>query len=151
MDLTGKHIWFHAGDCAMCDWMARFIARHDRFDRIRIGYMQSEFGRSELLRRGVSQAALDAGAADAPSSKTAELVADFGPPRERLLHHGRASPFITSQLGGFYGLLGRLGILLLDWVLDPPYRLVNRKRYAWFGKRDACAMSTPEMKARTIE
>jgi predicted DCC family thiol-disulfide oxidoreductase YuxK len=149
-DLTGKHVWFHDAECAVCDRFARWMARRDRQDRIRIALMQTRFGREELLRRGVSPAELDAGEADPRNYKTAYVVANYGTPQERLLHHGRGSAFIFSQLGGAAAVLGRIGLKLPNWLLDPPYRFFNRQRYAWFGHKDVCALPTPELRERLI-
>jgi predicted DCC family thiol-disulfide oxidoreductase YuxK len=35
---------------------------------------------------------------------------------------------------------------LRDWVYD----IVARNRYAWFGKRDACMVPTPDLRARFL-
>jgi predicted DCC family thiol-disulfide oxidoreductase YuxK len=35
-------------------------------------------------------------------------------------------------------------------IRDRVYDVVARKRYDWFGKREACRMPTPELQARFI-
>jgi predicted DCC family thiol-disulfide oxidoreductase YuxK len=33
---------------------------------------------------------------------------------------------------------------------DTVYNLIARHRYAWFGKRDACMVPTPELRTRFL-
>jgi predicted DCC family thiol-disulfide oxidoreductase YuxK len=36
---------------------------------------------------------------------------------------------------------------LRDWI----YNLVARRRYRWFGKREACMVPTPALRARFLD
>jgi predicted DCC family thiol-disulfide oxidoreductase YuxK len=149
-ELVGKHIWFFDGTCALCDRGVRFLAAHDRGDVLRIAPLQSEFARRELTLRGVDQAELDAGAANGRAYRTFYLLADYGTSRERLLNRSRGAAYLLSRLGGGWGLLGRLALIVPAPLLDPLYRWVSRNRYRWFGEHDACALPTSAQRARLV-
>lgn len=150
-DLRGKHIWFFDGECAVCDRGVRWLAARDRQDVLRIAPLQGEFARCELTERGVDHQELAAGAADGRAYRTFYLIADYCTPRERLLMRSRGAAYLLSRLGGGWGLLGRLALLIPAALLDPLYRWLSRNRYRWFGKKDACQLPSPEQRARLIE
>lgn len=149
-ELTGKHIWFFDGQCALCDRGVRFLAARDRGDVLRIAHLQSAFAMAELTAHGVDPAELDAGASDGRDYRTFYLLADYGTPRERLLNRSRGAAYLLSRLGGGWGLLGLLALLLPAPLLDPLYRWVSLNRYRWFGQHDACAVPTPAQRTRLI-
>jgi len=148
--LTGQHIWFYDGQCAICDRGVQFLLARDTAHRFRIAELQSAFARRELTERGVDPAELEAGVRDPRNFRTFYLIANYGTPREKLFNRSRGAAFAISQLGGSWGLYGRFLLLFPAWLLDPPYRFVNRIRYSWFGKKNACAVPTPAQRARLI-
>lgn len=36
------------------------------------------------------------------------------------------------------------------WLRDPPYDLIARNRYKWFGMRKSCALADPALRARIV-
>lgn len=56
---------------------------------------------------------------------------------------------IAKQIGGIYSLL-RIGNLLPRRLRNLTYDYVARNRYKWYGKKDACMIPTPEMKAKFL-
>lgn len=58
---------------------------------------------------------------------------------------------ILMRLGGRWKLLGML-LWVIPWPLrDVGYAIVSRLRYRLFGKRDACRLPTPEIRARFLD
>lgn len=56
---------------------------------------------------------------------------------------------IAKQIGGIYSLL-RIGNLLPRRLRNLTYDYIARNRYKWYGKKDACMIPTPEMKAKFL-
>ena len=123
------------GVCNVCSALASFVIRHDPAPgRFRFAALQSEQGRALLRRHGLATDTLD----------TFVLIED-----------GRASVRSTGALR----LLARLG---LPWSLlavlfvvprplrDAAYGWFARNRYRWFGRRDACLVLTPDVRARFL-
>jgi predicted DCC family thiol-disulfide oxidoreductase YuxK len=72
-----------------------------------------------------------------------------------LIEDGRAYERSTAALRiarhlGFPWVLFYAGIILPRFLRDAAYRFVAHNRYAWFGKKDACMLPTPELRARFL-
>lgn len=56
---------------------------------------------------------------------------------------------VAKKLNGLWPLL--YGFIIIPKLLrDGIYNWVGRNRYKWFGKKDACMIPTPELKARFL-
>ena len=56
----------------------------------------------------------------------------------------------TESIFPWWPLLSAL-LLIPPFLRDSAYDLLARNRYRWFGKREACRMPTPELRARFLE
>ncbi len=123
------------GVCNLCEGAVRFAITRDPAARLRFAPLQSELGRALLLQHGYDPAAIDAvvlvDAAGAHDRSTAAL---------RLAGHLRAP----------WSWLGPPLLLLPKRLRDGVYDFVARHRYRWFGRRDACLVPTPELRARFL-
>ncbi len=126
---------FMDGDCALCSFGARLIARHDRARHFRICPVQSITGRAVLRHFGLN-----------PTDPDTWL----------LLMDGKAYTSLDAviragrRVGGPGSLLQPLRLLprpLQDWL----YRRIARNRYRLFGRADICAIPDPALRARLIE
>ena len=121
------------GECNLCNGAVAFVARRDPKGRFRFASLQSPVA-SRLL----------AGAAR-PLPDSIVLL-------EKGRVHTRSGAALRIALG-LRSLWPLLGVLLLvpwpvrDWVYD----WVARRRYRWFGRREACLVPTPELRARFLE
>ena len=130
----GDPIAFMDGNCVLCTFGARLIARHDRSGRIGICPIQTPAGRAVLEHYGLDP--------DDPESWL-------------LLIDGRAHTSIDAMIraGAFIGgvgwLLQPLRLLprpISDWL----YRRIARNRYSVLGETDMCAVPDPDLRARLI-
>ena len=124
------------GVCNVCNALTRFVIEHDPAPgRFRFAPLQSATGQRLLREHGLPTDDFD----------TFVLVED-----------GRASLRSTAALR-VLGLLGLPWSLL--WLLivvprplrDRAYGWIARNRYRWFGKRDACMIPTPDVRARFLD
>ncbi|MEM6712813.1 MAG: DUF393 domain-containing protein [Pseudomonadota bacterium] len=127
-------ITFMDGECVLCTFGARLIARFDRQDRFKICRVQTLLGRSMLAHYGL--------APDDPESWL-------------LLHEGKAYTSLDAMIragrlvGGIGWLLQPLRLLprtLQDWL----YGHIARNRYRIFGRTDMCAMPDPRLRAKLM-
>lgn len=122
------------GDCALCTFGARMIARFDRRGVVRICPVQTPLGQAVLRHYGV-----------APGDPETWLFVD----------RGRAWDGMDAMLHAGWRL-GGLGLLMQPLWLVPPvlrrwlYRRIARNRYALFGRRDMCAVSDARLRSRLI-
>lgn len=122
------------GVCNMCNDAVRFVIAHDPKGYFRFAPLQSAIGHELLARCGQRADALD----------TMVLVEG-----ERCSTRSDAAVRIVRHLSGAWPLLALLRFLP-QALRDRGYRWVADNRYAWFGKRDACAVPTPELRARFL-
>jgi len=128
-------ITFMDGECVLCTFGARLIARFDRDDRFKICRVQTPLGRSILTHYGLS-------------------VGD--PESWLLLVNGKAYTSLDAMIragrlvGGIGWLLQPLRLLpraVQDWL----YLRLARNRYALFGRTDMCAVPDPRLRAKLMD
>jgi predicted DCC family thiol-disulfide oxidoreductase YuxK len=122
------------GVCSLCDGLVQFLIRHDPAGRFRFCAMQSDVGRALLAARGFDPDALDT-----------FVVLDGS----RNLTRGDAALAIARLLPAPWSWLAA-GRVLPRPLRDALYRIVASNRYAWFGRRDACLIPTPEVRNRFL-
>ena len=110
------------GHCVLCSSSARFVLHHDRRKRFRLTTAQGETGIAVQRRFGVDPDALE----------TIVVVQDG-----RALTRSDAVLAIAAGLGWPWRALTALK-LVPRRLRDRLYDAIARRRYRWFGRRDAC-------------
>ncbi|KOS05204.1 thiol-disulfide oxidoreductase [Flavobacterium akiainvivens] len=130
-----KKIILFDGVCNLCDNTVQFIIKHDKNDDFRFVALQSELGQEIIKHIGVDV------------SKTDSII--LYEPGKAYYYKAEAALNIATGLGGIYSLLGAFKILP-KWLSNKVYDYVARNRYKWYGKKDACMIPTPELKAKFL-
>jgi predicted DCC family thiol-disulfide oxidoreductase YuxK len=130
-----KKIILFDGVCNLCNSTVQFIIRHDSKDVFRFVALQSELGQQIVKHIGVDP------------SKTDSII--LYEPGNAYNYKAEAALNIATQLGGIYTLMGAFK-LLPKWLSNKVYDYVARNRYKWYGKKDACMIPTPELKAKFL-
>lgn len=116
-------ILFYDGECGLCARTVQWALAHDRRERLRFAPLQ-----------GATFAALPVAWKPTDLSTAVLLDADG-------LHVESAAILrLFVHLGGPWALLGRLGRLVPDFVRDPAYRFVARRRHALGRTGDHCRL-----------
>jgi predicted DCC family thiol-disulfide oxidoreductase YuxK len=123
------------GVCNFCNASVNFLLDHDPQHRLRFAALQSQAGQALLHRFKL------------PTSHFDTLVLVDGP---RCYTRSDAALRIAGRLGGWWPLLSAF-LLVPPFLRDGAYDLLARNRYRWFGKREACRMPTPDLRARFLE
>ena len=130
-----KPVLFFDGVCNLCNRAVQFVIRHDRQGKVHFGTLQSEAG--EEAKRAV--------------------IAEFGHVPDSLIffEHGNYYTLSSAALRMAGYLDGPWRVL--KWLLIIPpiirnavYKLIAKRRYQWFGKRDECMLPTPELRSRFL-
>lgn len=126
---------FFDGVCNLCNGAVRFVLRHDRRARFRFASLQSPAARRLLAPAGIDPLDLDS------------MV---------LLENGHVHVRSAAALRMVRGLGGVWTLATVFLCVPPPvrdavYRFIARRRYRWFGRRDACLAPTPETRARFLQ
>jgi predicted DCC family thiol-disulfide oxidoreductase YuxK len=115
-------ILFFDGACVLCNGFADFILKHDKGGKLRLASIQGTTAAtllSDELRTDMQSVILISNGKTYTRSKAVI----------RILMH----------MGGVYASASVL-LLIPSALSDAVYRLVSRKRYAWFGKRAHCRL-----------
>jgi predicted DCC family thiol-disulfide oxidoreductase YuxK len=122
------------GVCNLCSGSVQFIIPRDPEGRFRFASLQSEAGERLLAELRIDRRVLDS-----------VVVVEDG----RWSKESDAILRIAWLLGGPWKTLAVFRLIprpLRDWA----YRVVARNRYRWFGKKEACWLPTPELRARFL-
>lgn len=123
------------GVCNLCSGVVQWVARRQALDHVRFASLQSEYGQGMLRRHGLP----------ADDLRSFVMVADG-----RLYRRSDAAVRLVHDLDGWWRLLRFMRFVprfLRDWVYD----FVARNRYRWFGRKDACMIPGPELRARFLD
>ena len=122
------------GVCNVCNASVQFIVAHERSPVMQFASLQSELGRRMVRERGLS------GDID-----TVVLVEG-----DRVRTRSSAAVGVLEHLGGAWRVLAALLWLVPRPLRNVGYDVFAHFRYRLFGKRDACMVPTPELRARFL-
>ena len=122
------------GVCNLCHGVVRFVIRRDPEARFRFAPLQSEPGLALRKRFGLGSDAID----------SVVLIDARGAHRR-----SDAALGIVRAIGAPWSWLGVLAVLPRR-LRDAAYGFVASRRYRWFGRRDACPLPSPELRARFL-
>lgn len=135
MEDTKKIVLFD-GVCNLCNRSIQFIIRHDKKDEFRFATLQGDLGKQLVKERHIDTDTVDSIILIEPG------VAYYT--------KSTAALKIGTSFGGAWKLLTILE-LIPSSLSDIVYDFVARNRYQWYGKREACMIPTPELKAKFLE
>lgn len=130
-----KKIILFDGVCNLCDSSIQFIIKHDKKDLFRFVALQSEIGMEIIKHIGVDTSKIDS-----------ILLYE---PGKAYYYKAEAALKIAKELGGIYTVISWFGILP-KFLTNSVYDYIAKNRYKWYGKKDACMIPTPELKAKFL-
>ncbi len=130
-----KNIILFDGICNLCNGFIQFVIKRDTADTFRYASLQSEIGQKLVSERGIDTARIDSVVLIEPG------VAYY--------IKSDAALQIGSHLKGFR-TISRILYLIPSGLRNIIYDLIARYRYAWFGKKDACMIPTPELQSKFL-
>ncbi len=129
-----ENIVLFDGVCNLCDRSVQFIIRHDPTGRFRFASLQSDAGQTLLREYGI-----------VGSPPESIVLVEGG----RLFTHSTAALRIARHLR-FPWSLAAVFLLVPTPLRNSVYRVIARNRYRWFGKKEACLLPSPEVRARFL-
>jgi len=122
------------GVCNLCNGTVQWVIEHDPGAKFRFASLQSETGQQLLQAHHLPTGELN----------TVVLV-DGGKAYTR----SDVPLRIVGKLGGLWPILQAFYIVPKP-LRNAVYDWIARNRYRWFGKKEACWLPTPELKARFL-
>ncbi len=124
------------GVCNLCNSSVQFVIKRDKKDLFRYAALQSEVGQKLVNQRHID------------TSKVDSII--LIEPGVAYYTKSDAALEIAQELGGIWKLTG-----VFSWIptsiRNAIYDFVAKNRYKWFGKKDACMIPTPELKAKFLD
>ena len=130
-----KKIILFDGLCNLCDNAVQYVIKHDKKDVFRFVALQSDLGKKILNYLNVDTSKMDSIILYEPG------IAYF--------YKSDAALEIVKDLNVFlkWSIIFKI---IPSSLRNPIYDYVARNRYKWYGKKDACMIPTPELKAKFL-
>ena len=122
------------GVCNLCNGLVALILRNDPQGRFRFASLQSPAGQALLARHGLPTVDLDS------------VVLIEG---TRAFTRSTAALRTARRMGSLWPL-AFVFILIPRPLRDLVYKGIGKNRYRMFGRREACMVPTPDIRARFL-
>lgn len=132
--LPEKIICVMDGQCTLCSFGAKMIARFDRHDDIRIATAQSDLGQRLFVKAGLD-----------PNDPQSWVVYH----NQHLRTDADAVLYLSKFLSGPWQLARVLAVVPHRWR-NGLYRVVARNRYRWFGRRNMCDLPDKHLQSKLL-
>jgi predicted DCC family thiol-disulfide oxidoreductase YuxK len=130
-----KKIILFDGVCNLCDASVQFIIKHDAKDIFRFVAIQSELGQEIIKYLRID------------TSKTDSII--LYEPGIAYYYKAEAALRIAKELKSWHSIL--YGFMFIpDGIKNSVYDYIAKNRYKWYGKKEACMIPTPELKAKFL-
>lgn len=131
-----KKIILFDGVCNLCDASVQFIIKHDKNDVFRFAAIQSETGQEIINYLKIDTRLTD-------SIILYEPNIAYYIKAEAALH-------IAKDLKSWHRFLFYFNFIP-NGIKNLVYDFIAKNRYKWYGKKTACMIPTPELKAKFLE
>lgn len=131
-----KKIILFDGVCNLCDASVQFIIKNDKNDVFRFVAIQSALGQQIIKHLGID------------TSKTDSII--LYEPGIAYYFKAEAALRIAKELKSWHSIL-YIFINVPNFIKNGVYDLIAKNRYKWYGKKEACMIPTPELKAKFLE
>lgn len=131
-----KKIILFDGVCNLCDASVQFIIKNDKNDVFRFVAIQSELGQQIINYLGID------------TSKTDSII--LYEPGIAYYFKAEAALRIAKELRSWHSIL-YIFIHIPNFIKNGVYDFIAKNRYKWYGKKEACMIPTPELKAKFLD
>lgn len=132
--MNSKPIILFDGICNLCNGVVQFIINHDPENKFLFASLQSDAGQQLLKQFNLPS----------ENFNSFILVQD-----NKVYNKSTGALKVARQIKGAWSWL-YIFIIIPKFIRDAVYNWIAQNRYKWFGKKDACMLPTPELKARFL-
>jgi predicted DCC family thiol-disulfide oxidoreductase YuxK len=131
-----KKLILFDGVCNLCNASVLYVIKRDKKDLLMFAPLQSNIGKQIIKQYNLDTSKTDSillysktNGLSVKSSAALQIAKHLGFPNNLMSIFFIVPPFIRN------------------WVYD----FIAKNRYKWYGKKDACMIPTPELKAKFLE
>lgn len=132
--MNSKPIILFDGICNLCDGVVQFVIKHDPENQFLFASLQSEAGQRLLKQYKLPL----------ENFNSFILIQD-----EKVYSKSTGALKVARKIKGVWSWL-YIFIIIPAFIRDAVYAWIAQNRYKWFGKKEACMIPTPELKARFL-
>ena len=132
-----KQLILFDGVCNLCNSSVLYVIKRDKKGIFLFAPLQSKIGKELISLFNIDLNKIDS-------------ILLYNPKSNTLKYKSSAAIHIAKHLGFPQNLLAIFFIiptLIRNWV----YNYIAKNRYKWYGKKDACMIPTPELKAKFLD
>lgn len=130
-----KQLILFDGVCNLCNSSVNYVIKHDKNDVFLFAPLQGETGIKIIEKFGL----------DTTQTDSIILYSE----EKGIKIKSSAALAVASKLG-FPRHLAVVFFIIPTFIRNWVYDYVARNRYKWYGKKDACMIPTPELKAKFL-
>lgn len=132
--MNNRPVILFDGVCNLCTGSVQFILKRDKEKKFLFASLQSNYGQDLLKQFDLSTNTFN----------SFILYQD-----EKIYTRSTAAIKMFQQLKGWIWV--KIFWAVPKFIRDAVYNLIANNRYKWFGKKEACWLPTPELKARFLD
>ena len=135
--LDNKKLILFDGVCNLCNSSVLFVIKRDKMDDFMFAPLQGETGQQIINEYNID------------TTQTDSIIL-YDKEKVKIYSKSTAALKVAKHLGfpfNFSVILQVIPAFIRDWVYD----YVAKNRYKWYGKKDACMIPTPELKAKFLD
>ena len=122
------------GICNLCNGAVQYVIKHDPTSIFKFAALQSDYGRQLLKENNI------------PADELNSFVLIQN---NKVYTRSTAALKVARQLKGATSLLYGL-IIVPRFIRDGVYKIIARRRYKWFGKKEECMVPADNLKKRFL-
>jgi len=133
---NNKQLILFDGVCNLCNSSVLFVIKRDYKEKFLFAPLQSHIGRQVIKKFKID-------------TEETDSILLYNPIKDKLSYKSTAALLTAKHLGfptNFLAIFLILPAFLRNWV----YNYIAKNRYKWYGKKDACMIPTPELKAKFL-
>lgn len=131
-----KQLILFDGVCNLCNNSVLYVIKRDKKDKFLFAPLQGEVGKSITSQFQIDTTKIDS-------------ILLYNPAKKKVYSKSTAALQVAKQLN-FPTKLMTVFLIIPTFIRNLVYDFVAKNRYKWFGKKDACMIPTPELKAKFL-
>lgn len=131
-----KQLILFDGVCNLCNSSVVYVIKRDQNNKFLFAPLQSDIGESITAQFKIDTNKIDS-------------ILLYNPIKQKVYSKSTAALQVAKQLNFPTKLMAVFFVVpafIRNWVYD----YVAKNRYKWYGKKDACMIPTPELKAKFL-
>lgn len=133
---NNKKLILFDGVCNLCNSSVQYVIKHDKKNLFLFAPLQSETGKKLINDHQIN------------TNKIDSIL--LYTPEKGIVYKSTAALNIAKHLG-FPRNLAVVFFVIPAFIRNWVYDYIAKNRYAWFGKKDACMVPTPELKSKFLD